>query len=55
MGYQVHLAVEVVEVVLADEVIEVEEEEVSEGGADAVVRTCGLFDFLALECLTDIL
>jgi hypothetical protein len=54
MGYQVHLAVEVVVVVLVDEVIEVEEE-VSEGGADEVVRTCGLFDFMTLECLTYVL
>ena len=41
-------------VVLVDEVIEVEEED-SEEAAHAVVCTCGLFDFVILECLTDIL
>ena len=41
-------------VVLVDEVIEVEEED-SEEAAHAVVCTCGLFDLLILECLTDIL
>ena len=41
-----------------DEVIRLRdrnEEEVSEEAADAAVCTCGLFDFLILECLTDIL
>ena len=41
-------------VVLVDEVIVVEEED-SEEAAHAVVCTCGLFDFVILECLTDIL
>ena len=44
----------VVGVVLVDKVIEVEEVS-EEGAADVAVCTCGLFDFLILECLTDIL
>ena len=50
-----HLAVVVVVVVLVDGVIEVEEEVLEEAAADVAVCTCGLFDFLILECLTDIL